>query len=104
MRSWADPPCDPEAQPLTEGFGGGQGPNRSLRPDEAVAYGVVVQAGSSNDDEARDLPFADDALFTRGTEPVGGEMPKLFSRSTVDPASASQLFLMSPESQPAVKT
>ena len=28
-------PCKPEAQPLIKDFGGDQGPNCSLRPDEA---------------------------------------------------------------------
>ena len=79
-------------------------PNRSPLFDEAVACGVAVQAGSLNDDEMRDLPFPDVAPGMLGNESVGGEMTRLAGRRAVDPASALQLFLTNPESQPAANT
>ena len=50
-------------------------PNRGINPDEAVAYGVAVQAGIlSGEDKTGGLLLLDINPLTMGIEAVGGVM------------------------------
>merc|ERR1712164_88102 len=67
----------PKVQGLIQEFFNGKEPNRSINPDEAVAYGAAVQAAilSGDADEAvQDILFFDVASLFFGFEIVGGVM------------------------------
>ena len=60
--------------------------NKSINPDEAVAYGAAVQVLSGNQDAAvRDVLLVDVAPLSLGIETAGGVMTRLIERNTMNP-------------------
>eukprot|EP01006_Ploeotia_vitrea_P043169 TRINITY_DN66697_c7_g2_i1.p1 TRINITY_DN66697_c7_g2~~TRINITY_DN66697_c7_g2_i1.p1 ORF type:complete len:657 (-),score=444.80 TRINITY_DN66697_c7_g2_i1:880-2850(-) len=95
----------PEIQKLITQFFNGKEPNRSINPDEAVAYGAAVQAAilSGDTSEAtKDILLIDVTPLSMGIETAGGVMSVLIPRNSTIPCKKTQTFSTYQDNQPGV--
>ncbi|KAN0032850.1 hypothetical protein ACTFIV_006782 [Dictyostelium citrinum] len=95
----------PKVQQLIQDFFNGKELNKSINPDEAVAYGAAVQAAILSGEKSKkisELIFIDVAPLSLGIETNGGIMTNIVPRNTVIPCKKTKMFSTHSDNQSGV--
>jgi heat shock protein 1/8 len=95
----------PKVQQMLQDLFHGKELNKSINPDEAVAYGAAVQAAiltGEQSSKVQDLLLIDCCPLSLGIETAGGVMTTLIPRNTSIPAKKEQIFSTYADNQPGV--
>jgi heat shock 70kDa protein 1/2/6/8 len=97
----------PKLQEMISNYFGGKTLNKSINPDEAVAYGASVQGailtgGAQTDKKLDQVVLLDVCSLSLGIETQGSVMTVLIPRGTTKPVKKSDTFSTGVDNQPSV--
>jgi heat shock 70kDa protein 1/2/6/8 len=95
----------PKIQKMLSDYFNGKELNKSINPDEAVAFGAAVQAHiltGGKDEKTDALLLLDVTPLSLGIETAGNVMTVMIPRNTTIPCQKAQIFSTYSDNQPAV--